>query len=158
VKDHRYAVTVTWTGNSGRGTADYRAYDRAHEIAGSADGKPPIPGSSDPAFRGDRARWNPEELLVAALSACHELSYLHLCADAGVVVTSYTDVAEGVMVQEADGGGQFREVVLRPVVTIAAGSDVEHARVLHDRAHALCFIARSVSFPVRHEPEVRVAQ
>src|SRR5689334_22650546 len=95
VKEHRYRVTVEWTGNSGRGTADYRAYERAHEIRGS--GKPPIPASSDPHFRGDPARWNPEELLVASLSACHELWYLHLCADAGIVVTAYRDEAEGLM-------------------------------------------------------------
>ncbi len=155
-KTHRYAVTVEWTGNTGAGTAGYRAYERRHEITAPELPKPAIPGSSDPAFRGDRARWNPEELLVAALSACHKLWYLHLCADAGIVVTRYVDRAEGVMAEEPDGGGQFRGVVLRPTVTVAAGSDVTRARALHARAHALCFIARSVNFPVAHEPDVGV--
>ena len=155
-KEHRYVVAVEWTGNSGAGTAGYRAYARRHEITAPGTAKPAIPGSSDPAFRGDRARWNPEELLVASLAACHKLWYLHLCAEAGVVVTGYVDRAEGTMVEEADGGGRFTRVVLRPAVTVAPGSDVDRARALHDRAHALCFIARSVRFPVEHEPDVRV--
>jgi organic hydroperoxide reductase OsmC/OhrA len=150
---HRYALTVRWTGNRGSGTADYRAYGRQHEI--SAEGKPPIPGSSDPAFRGDKARWNPEELLVASLSACHKLWYLHLAASAGVVVTGYVDHAEGTMIEEsADGVGRFIRVVLRPQVTIAAGADVELALALHRDAHATCFIANSVAFPVEHEPAI----
>ena len=98
-RQHDYAVTVTWTGNRGRGTADYRAYERAHEI--SAPGKPAIPGSSDPSFRGDARRYNPEELPVAAVSSCHMLWYLHLCADAGVRVLAYTDKARGTMVEDA---------------------------------------------------------
>jgi organic hydroperoxide reductase OsmC/OhrA len=154
-KEHRYAVTVEWTGNTGTGTAGYRAYERRHEIGAAAASKPLILGSSDPAFRGDAARWNPEELLVASLSACHQLWYLHLCADAGVIVTGYLDRAEGTMTEEADGGGHFTHVVLRPVVTITRDSDAERARALHARAHALCYIARSVSFPVTHEPEIR---
>lgn len=156
-REHHYAVAVEWTGNTGDGTAGYRAYERRHEITAPGLPKPGIPGSSDPAFRGDGARWNPEELLVAALSACHELWYLHLCADAGIIVTGYVDHAEGVMAEEADGGGRFRRVVLRPAVTVAAGSDVATARALHERAHALCYIARSVSFPVEHQPDVREA-
>jgi len=147
---------MQWTGNTGVGTAGYRAYERSHEISAPGLPKPPIPGSSDPAFRGDRARWNPEELLVSALSACHALSYLHLCAVAGVVVTDYVDHAEGWMDEDADGGGHFRRVVLRPAVTVAPGSDVERARALHHDAHRLCFIARSVNFPVEHEPEIHV--
>jgi organic hydroperoxide reductase OsmC/OhrA len=151
-REHRYAVTVTWTGNRGSGTSGYRAYGREHDIA--ATGKMPIAGSSDPAFRGDPARWSPEELLVASLAACHKLWYLHLCADAGIVVTGYVDRAEGVMVEEADGSGQFRRVVLRPRVTVAAGTDLARARALHDAAHGKCFIARSVDFPVEHAPEI----
>ena len=154
-KEHHYTVAVEWTGNTGAGTAGYRAYERRHEITAPGTTKPGIPGSSDPHFRGDPARWNPEELLVAALSACHKLSYLHLCAVAGVVVTSYSDRAEGVMVEDASGGGRFRRVVLRPVVTVAPGSDVAKAHALHERAHACCFIASSVNFPVEHEPQVR---
>ncbi len=123
-------------------------------MAGAA--KPAIPGSSDPVFRGDRSRWNPEELLVAALSSCHQLAYLHLCADAGIVVVGYLDRAEGIMAETPDGAGQFTRVVLRPKVMVAAGSSVETARELHRQAHAMCFIARSVNFPVECEPEIVV--
>ncbi len=149
---HSYAVTVTWTGNTGTGTSGYRDYQRSYEIF--AAGKSSIAGSSDPAFRGDGARWNPEELLVASLCACHELWFLHLCADAGVVVEAYVDEAVGVMEEAADGGGQFVEVVLRPRVRPAPGSDRDKIQSLHHEAHANCFIARSVNFPVRCEPVV----
>jgi organic hydroperoxide reductase OsmC/OhrA len=154
-REHRYETTVEWTGNTGTGTSSYRAYERRYEVCAPGQPKPPIPGSSDPAFLGDRARWNPEELLVASISACHELWYLHLCAEAGLVITSYVDRAEGVMVEEADGGGHFRRVVLRPVVTFAPGADLDRARALHAEAHRLCFIANSMNFPVEHEPELR---
>lgn len=153
---HRYETTVIWTGNRGEGTANYRAYGRDHEIRG--DGRPTILGSSDPAFRGDRDRWNPEQLLVAALSDCHMLYFLHLCAVGGVVVVAYEDRAEGVMTQSKEGGGHFVEATLRPVVTVADESMAAAAQELHDKAHDLCFIASSVNFPVRHEPSVRVAQ
>jgi organic hydroperoxide reductase OsmC/OhrA len=152
--EHRYTIQLAWTGNRGEGTSSYRSYERSHVI--SVPGKPSIPGSSDPAFRGDRARYNPEELLVASLSGCHMLWYLHLCADAGIVVTHYADEAVGTMVETADGGGHFTEVVLRPAVVIAPGGDVEHARQLHHRAHELCFIASSVNFPVRCEGRVEI--
>ena len=156
-KEHRYSTVVTWTGNTGTGTSSYRAYSRQHEVSAPGQPKPPIPGSSDPGFRGDATHWNPEELLVASISACHQLWYLHLCADAGLVITSYVDRAEGVMVEEADGGGHFRRVVLRPVVTFAPCADLDRARELHHEAHRLCFIANSVNFPVEHEPELRSA-
>ena len=154
-KEHVYQVTVEWTGNTGTGTSGHRAYERAHDIR--AGGKPTIAGSSDPSFRGDRTRWNPEDLLVGSLSACHKLWYLSLCAGAGIVVTAYLDEAEGIMVEDADGGGRFARVVLRPQVTIAAGSDAAKARALHHEAHAKCFIANSVNFTVGHEPIIRVA-
>jgi organic hydroperoxide reductase OsmC/OhrA len=153
-REHRYAVRVDWTGNLGTGTSGYRAYSRDHTIGAGA--KPAIPGSSDPAFRGDPARWNPEDMLVASLSACHQLWYLHLCATAGIVVTAYADEAEGVMEEGPDGGGQFSSVVLRPRVTLAPGSDAAKALALHHDAAEKCFIARSVNFPVRHEPAVEV--
>jgi organic hydroperoxide reductase OsmC/OhrA len=143
---HRYEVTITWTGNTGTGTAGYRNYERSHEI--SAAGKSPIAGSSDPTFRGDRTRWSPEDLLVASLSACHKLWFLHLCAEAGVVVDAYVDEAIGVMEESADGSGQFVEVTLRPRVNLAPGSDKAKAQSLHHQAHSKCFIARSVNFPV----------
>lgn len=151
-KHHRYAVRVTWTGNTGAGTAAYQCYERAHDI--SAEGKATIAGSSDPAFRGDASRWNPEDLLVAALSACHKLWYLGLCSRNGVTVTAYQDSAEGVMAEEASGAGQFTSVTLRPHVTISANSDAAKALELHHEAHAMCFIARSINFPVKNEPTV----
>jgi organic hydroperoxide reductase OsmC/OhrA len=152
VRGHHYAVTVRWTGNTGTGTSGYRSYERAHEI--SSAGKPAIAASSDPAFRGDPARWNPEELLLAALSSCHQLAYLHLCAVAGIMVVDYFDHAEGVMAETPDGAAQFTRVLLRPKVTIAAGSDAAKALALHHEAHERCFIARSVNFPVEHEAEI----
>jgi organic hydroperoxide reductase OsmC/OhrA len=136
----------------GTGTSGYRDYRRSYDI--SSGEKTTIPGSSDPSFRGDRARWNPEDLLVASLSACHQLWYLHLCAEAGVVVNAYVDDASGVMEESGDGGGQFVEVILRPRVSLAAGSDHAKARSLHHEAHAKCFIARSVNFPVLCEPVI----
>lgn len=152
--DHRFVASLTWTGNRGSGTAGYRAYGRDHVV--SVDGKPAILGSAARAFHGDVDRWNPEEMLIAALAQCHLLSYLYVAVANGIVVESYDDRAEGVLVTGADGGGRFREVVLRPVVTISAG-DPELARRIHADAEGLCFIASSVNFPVRHEPTIVVA-
>jgi len=151
-KQHRYAAEVVWTGNLGQGTSSYKSYSRDHEIRSA--GKPLIPGSADAAFRGDAARYNPEDLLVASLSTCHMLWYLHLCAVSGVTVLAYEDRAEGTMVETADGSGRFTEVVLRPRVTLGAGGDAAKAHALHERAHAMCFVANSVNFPVRHEPQI----
>jgi organic hydroperoxide reductase OsmC/OhrA len=153
-KLHTYRATVRWTGDLGTGTSSYRAYSRAHAI--EAPGKSAIAGSSDPAFRGDAAAWNPEELLVASLSACHQLWYLHLAAVNAIIVKAYVDTAEGTMSEEADGGGRFTRVVLRPRVTIAPGGDVEKAHALHREAHEKCFVASSVNFPVECEPEIAV--
>ncbi len=154
-KSHRYATTLTWTGNTGEGTASYRSYERAYEVA--AEGKPALLGSSDPSFRGDPARWNPEELLLASISSCHQLWYLHLCAVNGVVVTAYRDEAQAVMVEDETGGGRFESATLRPHVTIAAGSDPAKALALHHEANAKCFVANSLNFPVAHEASVEVA-
>lgn len=148
---HHYATTITWTGNTGAGTAEYRAYRRDHVIESA--GKPPLPGSSDPAFRGDPARYNPEELLVASLSACHLLWYLHLCAVNGITVLAYEDRATGVMHERADGSGYFTEVTLAPRIELTPDTDCELATRLHDEAHRLCYVANSVNFPVRHRPE-----
>jgi len=147
---HHYEVNVEWTGNKGQGTANYRGYGRSHTIA-AAD-KPVILGSSDPAFRGDRGCYNPEELLVASVSACHMLWYLHLCAEAKVIVLRYGDDPTGTLLETVEGGGRFREVVLRPKVAIAPTSDVTLAQKLHETAHHHCFIANSVNFPIRCEP------
>lgn len=151
-RSHSYDVSVRWTGSRGTGTSGYRAYDRDHDVM--APGRPVIPASSEPLFRGDPARWNPELELVAALSQCHMLWYLHLCAAAGVAVTSYTDEAYGSMTEADDGSGHFTEVVLRPRVAVASPVMVDAATHLHGEAHAKCFIANSVNFPVRHEPAV----
>lgn len=153
--EHHYNIVVEWTGNRRTGTSGYRDYERSHDVR--AEGKPvTIPGSADPSFRGDAERWNPEELLVASLSQCHMLSYLHVAAVAGVVVTEYVDDAAGTMVTEG-GGGRFTEVILRPVVTVADPAMIDKAQSLHEKAAAGCFIASSVNFPVRHEPQARVA-
>jgi len=154
-RTHNYAVQVTWTGNQGTGTSGYRDYSRDHDI--TADGPATIAGSSDPAFRGDRARWNPELELTAALSTCHMLWYLHLCAEAGVTVLAYADHASGTMEESADGGGRFTEVVLRPHVTVATQDMADAAKRLHADASAKCFVANSVNFPVEHDPVIEVA-
>ncbi len=149
-REHRYRVSVEWTGNKGSGTSGYRAYARDYMIRSGA--KPAIAGSSDPAFMGDAARWNPEDLLVASASACHKLWYLHLCAEAGIVVLAYVDDAEGMMVEEACG--RFTQIVLRPRVAIRAADDVELAMRLHHAAHEQCFIANSLNFPILCEPTI----
>ncbi len=146
---------MTWTGNTGSGTSSYRAYSRDHTIE-SPDKKTSIAGSSDPHFRGDGGRYNPEELLVASLSACHMLSYLHVCAINDVVVLDYVDYAEGEMEEAEDGSGRMTRVILRPRVTVSSSSDAARAQSLHDEAHRLCFIANSVNFPVAHEPSVQL--
>jgi organic hydroperoxide reductase OsmC/OhrA len=151
-KRHTYQVHLNWMGAGG----SFRNHDRSYEL--SAPGKPPIAGSSDAVFRGDSTKWNPEDLLVASLCACHQLWYLGLCAAAGIVVTGYEDDAEGVMVEASPGGaGQFEKLVLRPRVTLAPGSDLVEAARLHDVAHSNCFIARSVNFPVTHDAIVEIA-
>jgi organic hydroperoxide reductase OsmC/OhrA len=153
-KSHSYPIRMCWTGNTGQGTREYRGYERAHEY--SVEGKPVIPGSSDPAFRGDATRYNPEELLVMSLSSCHMLWYLHLCAESKIEVVEYVDDAVGTMVEDVERGGYFTNVVLKPQVTLATGSDIERAEAIHARAHHLCFVANSVNFPVRCEPRTQI--
>jgi len=155
MKEHTYAVHLTWTGNDGQGTKTYKAYRRDHVLR--CEGKPEIPGSSDPSFRGDAARYNPEELLVAALSSCHMLWYLHLCSVNQVTVIAYQDAASGIMEERPDGSGAFVRVLLRPRVTISINSDRAKAKDLHHQAHEKCFIANSVNFPVKLQAEVSAA-
>lgn len=154
-KQHSYTATITWTGNRGSGTSAYTAYDRSHII--SVAGKPDLLGSSDPVFRGDPSRYNPEDSFVAAISACHMLWYLHVCAVNNIIVENYRDQATGTMVENPDGSGQFAEVVLRPEVTIRNADGKEKALALHADAHRMCFLARSVNFPVHHQPIVHTA-
>lgn len=153
--EHRYSVRTTWTGDRGTGTSGYRDYDRSASL--EIAGKPPLAASADKPFRGDPTSWNPEDLLLAALSQCHLLSYLHACVTVGVVVVAYEDDAAALMVEDGRGGGAFREVMLRPRVTVADESMVDAATAAHAQAHEWCFIANSVNFPVRHEAIVRVA-
>jgi organic hydroperoxide reductase OsmC/OhrA len=153
--EHQYRIGVEWTGNRGEGTSGYKAYGRDGVV--TAEGKPSLECSADRSFRGDAERWNPEDLLVAALSQCHMLSYLHVAVLHGVVVTAYRDEATGVMVQTPDGGGHFRSVTLHPVVEVADPASAELAQTLHAEASAKCFIARSVNFPVEHAPTTLIA-
>jgi len=153
--EHHYAIGLVWTGNRGSGTSGYKAYGR--DLVVASPGKHDIAGSSDRPFHGDSDRWNPEEMLLAALSQCHLLSYLHVASAAGVVVTDYRDDPIGTMEQTADGGGHFTTVTLRPTVTVATAEMAELATTLHREASEKCFIASSVNFPVGHEPRVAVA-
>jgi organic hydroperoxide reductase OsmC/OhrA len=148
-KEHHYNARVTWTGNRGEGTAHYKGYDRSHRI--SIQNKPDLEGSSDTAFLGDPTRHNPEDLLLASLSSCHMLWYLHLCADNGIIVTDYQDEATGTMLQ-TEQGGYFTLVTLHPQVTITDSSKIQLANQLHEAAHKNCFIANSCNFPVTHDP------
>jgi organic hydroperoxide reductase OsmC/OhrA len=153
---HTFATTIRWTGNNGPGTTRYDAYERSHVL--SIQGKPDLLCSSDTAFRGNGGMHNPEDLLVASLSSCHMLWYLHLCADAGIVVTGYTDNATGIMETDAQGEGRFSAVILNPVVTVAEASMTNKAIELHTLAHRKCFIANSCNFPVTHNPVCNVQE
>lgn len=155
IGEHRYRLTTTWTGDRGAGTTGYRDYDRSVTVR--IEGKPDLLASADRPFRGDPGRWNPEDMLLAALSECHLLSYLHACVAAGVVVVGYRDEATALMREDGRGGGAFVEAVLHPEVVVAEAGMLAAARAAHAQAHAWCFIANSVSFPVRHEPVVTVA-
>lgn len=152
---HGYEVDVVWTGNTGPGTSSYLSYHRTHEVR--APGKEVVAGSADPVFRGEADRYNPEELLIASLSQCHMLWYLHLAAETGVLVLGYHDRASGTLREDADGSGQFEEVVLAPEVTVADPAIVDAAEALHARAHELSYVAKALTFPVRHEFSTRVA-
>ena len=151
---HQYTATIKWTGNKGSGTDHYKNYERSHEIV--IENKPTIEGSSDPAFRGDGTKHNPEDLFVSSLAACHMLWYLHVCAAAGVIVTNYTDHATGTMTETPNGGGRFTEVILNPMVTVAEVHMIDKANELHAKANELCFIANSVNFPVSHKPVTKI--
>lgn len=154
-KKHNYSAAVTWTGNTGNGTIDAASYERSHVL--SINNKVDIQCSSDTPFRGDGTKHNPEDMFLYSLSSCHMLWYLHLCADAGVVVTQYTDNATGTMIQHDTGGGHFEAVVLHPVVTITDKTKKELALSLHDKANEKCFIANSCNFSIEHEPKIIVS-
>ena len=153
-KQHRYKLTTTWTGNTGNGTSNYRAYERSLTI--SSVNKADILATSDTAFNSDKTKHNPEELLLAAISSCHMLWYLHLCSEAGVTVLTYIDNATATMVETEDGGGRFTDVVLFPLITIREESMMEKAYELHQKANKLCYIANSCNFPVHHKPTIEL--
>ncbi len=152
VKEHKYSATIKWTGNKGTGTDNYRNYERSHDII--IANKSVILGSSDPAFRGDKTKHNPEDLLLSSLSSCHMLWYLHLCSEAGVIVVDYIDSATGIMTETKDGGGYFSEVTLNPTIKITNPDLTNKAIELHKKANELCFIANSVNFKVKHNPTI----
>ncbi|HLK66335.1 MAG TPA: OsmC family protein [Bryobacteraceae bacterium] len=154
---HHYKILNRWTGNLGTGTSGYREYSRNCEVSSEAKSEP-IRGSSDPMFRGDRSRYNPEEMLVGALSTCHMLWVLHLCADAGIVITEYADEATGEMAEHPDGSGEFTRVVLHPRVVITDPARIADATAIHERAHQVCCLARSVNFPVEHDVVVSAVE
>jgi organic hydroperoxide reductase OsmC/OhrA len=154
MKHHHYKTTIQWTGNKGTGTSGYRDYERSHTI--SVENKPMIEGSSDPAFRGDKTKYNPEEMLLSSLSSCHMLWYLHFCSEEGIIVTGYVDQATGIMEETGNGSGRFTEVTLHPEITVQDQSMIKKAVELHHKANEFCFIANSVNFPVKHIPKVLV--
>ena len=155
IKQHQYSIKVEWTGNKGSGTFDYRSYSRNHTI--SHEGKSePILASSDPNFRGEQEKYNPEELFVSSLSGCHMLWYLHLCAINDVIVLEYIDHPMGTMEEDVDGSGRFTEVVLRPVVVVSKKEMIPKANELHAKANKMCFIANSCNFEIKHEAKAIV--
>ncbi len=154
MKTHQYSIKVEWTGNKGSGTFDYRAYSRDHIIS-NPEKETQINGSSDSAFYGDSARYNPEDLLIASLSSCHMLWYLHLCVNHEIIVIDYIDQAEGVLQENKDGSGQFKEVTLKPTVTISNKKNNDLAIKLHEKANEMCFIANSCNFEIKYQPTIK---
>ncbi len=149
MKDHFYQVKISWKGNLGSGTSGYREYSREHEI--SVGTKPIIRASSDPTFRGNPELYNPEELFLSSLSSCHMLWFLHLCSVEGIIVVDYQDSAEGIMEEEKDGKGRFKEVTLCPRVTVKEERMAAKVDSIHSKANKMCFIANSCNFSIRHE-------
>ena len=153
-QEHNYNLTALWTGNTGNGTKNVRAYDRSHTV--SIQGKPELFLTTDNPAVGDKSKWNPEDLLVSSISSCHMLSYLYVCALEGIVITSYTDNATGIMIEKESGGGNFKEVSLNPIIYVAEESMIEKAIELHHKAHDICYIANSVNFEVKCNPICKV--
>jgi organic hydroperoxide reductase OsmC/OhrA len=153
-KQHKYQLHAKWEGNKGTGTSSVRGYDRSHTV--SIEGKPELHLTTGNPAVGDKTKLNPEDLLVSALSSCHMLSYLYVCATEGVIVTSYEDNATGIMIEKEEGGGQFQEATLNLVITVAEESMIEKAIELHHKAHEICYIANSVNFEVKINSVCRV--
>ncbi|RKR08086.1 organic hydroperoxide reductase OsmC/OhrA [Maribacter vaceletii] len=155
MKKHHYNIKTVWTGNEGTGTKNYKTYNRNHSING--EGKyTEILGSSDPAFLGDKTRYNPEDLFLSSISSCHMLWYLHLCATNNIIITSYKDNATGCMEESPNGNGKFTSVTLNPLITITNSSDKEKAMALHEKANEMCFIANSCNFKIKHKATILI--
>lgn len=154
MSDHSYTSRVIWTGNSGQGTAHYHAYARTWDVA--VPGKAPIHCSNDPLLGGDPGKMNPEDLLLSALSACHMLWYLHYASEVGITVVSYEDTPIGVGEVGKGGAGRFVSAELNPVIVVKPGADLAKAEAIHHRIHEVCFVARSVNFPITCAAEFRV--
>lgn len=151
---HNYKLTATWHGNKGTGTSGLKDYDRSHTV--TIQGKPELHLTTDNPAVGDKSKWNPEDLLVTAISSCHMLSYLYVCALEGVVITAYTDNATGIMVEHEGGGGRFKEITLNPICEVADENMMEQAIALHHKAHQICYIANSVNFEVKCNPTCNI--
>lgn len=151
---HNYTTHLNWTGNTGAGTSDYKSYERSYQV--EVDGKPVLEGTSDPAFRGDKTKYNPEELFLAAISSCHMLWYLHLCSTHNIIVKKYSDNAEGVMIENNDGSGQFERVILHIKIVVENEGMTEKAKLLHKQANEKCFIANSCNFEISHKVEIQL--
>lgn len=149
MKQHHYTLDLKWEGNRGEGTAGYKSYGREYRITGTGKDMT-IQASADSSFLGNAALYNPEEFLLASIASCHMLWYLHLCSDAKITVLDYKDRPVGLMVENADGSGQFESVTLQPHISLAKGANMELAEALHAKAHAMCFIARSCNFKINH--------
>lgn len=154
-KTHLYENQLEWTGNKGVGTKTYKSYDRNYTLTSSGKSQT-IKGSADPTFLGDATKYNPEELLVASISSCHMLWYLHLCAQNNITVTHYTDEAKGEMEENKSGSGKFKKVTLFPIITIQETESIELAESLHEKAHEMCFIANSCNFPIHCSSTIKI--
>ena len=150
MKNHEYYTMLTWTGNLGVGTKNYKSYSRNYRI--DINNKIAIEGSSDPNFLGDMSKHNPEELLVSSISSCHMLWFLHLASSKGIIVLDYIDNAKGIMIENEDGSGYFESVTLNPIVTISDISKINETNDLHQQANKYCFIANSLNFKITHHP------
>ena len=156
MKEHHYTINIKWTGDEGKGTKDYKSYNRNHSISNPSKYSE-ILGSSDPSFRGDKTKYNPEDLFLSSIASCHMLWYLHLCSVNQIVVTSYSDNATGTMEESKNGSGKFKEVTLHPLVTIQDEHQIKKAAELHSQANEMCFIANSCNFKIGHESKIIIA-
>jgi organic hydroperoxide reductase OsmC/OhrA len=149
---NKFNVGLTWLSQNKNFT--YNEYSREYTI--HAEGKPELIGTAAPEYKGSHEHYNPEDMLIASLSACHMLSYLALAANSKIQVLSYQDQAEGSLIKDGMSM-KFNEVILKPHVVISQDSDQEKALSLHDKAHHICFIANSVNFSVLIQPQIAIA-